>query len=342
MGQTVNILLTSAGRRSYLVKYFMEAVHGNGIVHAANSVEESTALKAADQAVITPCIYDGSYIPFLLSYCKKHQITAVIPLFDIDLLILSKHKEDFERIGTKLIVSDYSLIEACNDKWKMKKFLEDNKFDILPTFLCVQDAVEAVDKKQAGFPLIVKPRWGMGSMAVYTAENVTELEVFYEKAKRDILNSYLKYESQMDMKNSVLIQEKAKGQEYGLDVISDLAGNYCNTVVKKKLGMRSGETDCATVVHMPQLEEVGRQVSAAARHIANMDIDVIVSSGKIHIIDMNARFGGGYPFSHAAGVNLPAAIVKWLCGEDAPLSLITPETGITAQKEICMRILKRE
>lgn len=50
----VNILLTSAGRRSYLVKYFQEAVKGNGKIHAANSSAASTALEAADQAVVTP------------------------------------------------------------------------------------------------------------------------------------------------------------------------------------------------------------------------------------------------------------------------------------------------
>lgn len=33
------------------------------------------------------------------------------------------------------------------------------------------------------FPVIVKPRWGMGSIGVYVADNIEELNVFYEKSR---------------------------------------------------------------------------------------------------------------------------------------------------------------
>ena len=44
----------------------------------------------------------------------------------------------------------------------------------------------------------------------------------------------------------------------------------------------------------------------------NLDMDVLLTrEGYAYIIDMNARFGGGYPYSHMAGVDLPAALVAW-------------------------------
>jgi len=46
----MNILLTSAGRRTYLVQYFKEVLAEKGKVHASNS-EWSTALEVADEAV---------------------------------------------------------------------------------------------------------------------------------------------------------------------------------------------------------------------------------------------------------------------------------------------------
>ena len=92
------------------------------------------------------------------------------------------------------------------------------------TFISLEKALVNVKNEQISYPLIVKPRWGMGSIAVFEAENEEELKVFYEKTKRNILKTYLKYESQEDIDTSVLIQEKINGQEYGLDIINDLYG----------------------------------------------------------------------------------------------------------------------
>ena len=56
--------------------------------------------------------------------------------------------------------------------------------------------------------MIIKPRWGMGSLEIFTADNEEELMIFYKKIRRNILNSYLKYEAQQDLEKSVIIQEK--------------------------------------------------------------------------------------------------------------------------------------
>ena len=330
----MNILLTSVGRRSYLVKYFQDALNGKGEVHVANSSDLSPAFQVADKAVVTPLIYDSNYIPFLKNYCVENNINAIISLFDIDLPILSKHKKEFKDIGVTVVVSDYYSVEICNDKWKTYRFLVENGFNAPKTFISVDEAMEGVASGELSFPLMVKPRWGMGSIAVYEAETEEELKVFYQKTKRNIDKTYLKYESVADIDNSILIQEKLDGQEYGLDIINDLDGNYMTTVPKVKYAMRSGETDCAVTVDSPGLKELGQKLSGALHHIANLDTDVFVVGDKYYVLEMNARFGGGYPFSHMAGVNLPLAIVKWLKDELVTRELLTERVNVMSQKDI--------
>ncbi len=194
--------------------------------------------------------------------------------------------------------------------------------------------MQAIDAEEIQFPLMIKPRWGMGSIAVFEVEYMCELDVLYEKVKSNIQKSYLKYESQLDLNKCVIIQEKLQGQEYGLDVINDLEGEYQNTIVKKKFAMRSGETDCAETVNCPELRRLGKDISERLSHVANLDMDVFVENGHAYILEMNARFGGGYPFSHIAGVNLPLAIVKWLKNEEVELSLLTERIGIIGHKDI--------
>lgn len=330
----LNILLTSVGRRSYLVNYFKDSLKGIGKVYVSNSSGQTPAFQFADGAVVSPLIYDNNYIPFLLNYCKENDITAIISLFDIDLPILAKNKELFLKNGIMVIVSDYNVIEICNDKWKTYEFLISNGFNAPKTFVNINEALNAVNNSKLDFPLFVKPRWGMGSISVFEAENIEELKIFYEKVKREINNTYLKYESSADTEKSVLIQEKICGQEYGFDIINDLNGNYINTIVKKKLAMRSGETDCAITVENSELKSLGKKISNRLNHIANLDVDVFLAKNKPYVLEMNARFGGGYPFSHMAGVNLPKAIISWLENENFDNKILSAKPNILSHKDI--------
>jgi len=51
------------------------------------------------------------------------------------------------------------------------------------------------------------------------------------------------------------------------------------------------------------------------------------ANGDYSVLELNPRFGGGFPFSYEAGVNLPLAIIKWLRGEEVPADMLQPEYG---------------
>ena len=337
--KSLHLLFTSAGRRSYLIRFFREALGGQGRIYATNSSRISTALEEADEGAVTPLIYDGGYIPFLLDYCREHEIDALLSLFDVDLPVLAAHKADFEKIGTRVLVSDPALVEICNDKWKTCQFLKENGFPLIPSWLDPEEALAAVRRGEVSFPLILKPRWGMGSLSIFEADNEEELRVFYEKVRREIFRSYLKYESAFEPDRCVLIQKKMVGQEYGLDNINDLNGRYITTVIRKKLAMRSGETDCAEITEDPAIRREAERLAGLTRHVGLMDMDMIVSDGVPYVLEMNARFGGGYPFSHLAGADMPAAIVAWLRGEEPDSACFTVRTGVIGQKDIQLREL---
>lgn len=149
----------------------------------------------------------------------------------------------------------------------------------------------------------------------------------------EINDTHLKYESAVSSQR-VVIQEYIEGEEYGLDVINDLEGNYRTTIVKRKYGMQSGETDCAKIVEAPDIVEISKKIACRFRHYGNLDVDVIKKDSKFIVIDMNARFGGGYPFSHIAGVDLPLAIVMWLQGAEVKDDILKAENDVFAQKDI--------
>lgn len=332
-----NILFTSVGRRSYLVEYFKSEIGVNGEIHVMNSSKLSPVFNMADYSVVSPLIYSDEYIPFVLDYCNNKKIDLLISLFDIDLPILSRNKEKFLEVGTRVLVSDHDFIEVCNDKWKTYNFLIENGFNAPKTYLNVEEALSGLTKGDINYPLIIKPRWGMGSISVFEIENEDELNVLYNKVKRNINNTYLKYESDIDIDNSVLIQQKINGQEYGLDIINDLTGKYQTTIIKKKVAMRSGETDCAETLYDDEISQIGERIGKLTKHIANLDTDLFIDkNGKKYILEMNARFGGGYPFSHMAGANLPLAIIRWARGEEMPSNILQYKDNVICQKDIIL------
>lgn len=314
---------------------------GKGKVFAANS-EYTHALSLADDSVITPLIYSEAYIPFILDYCKVNGISVVISLFDIDLPILSKNQKLFAEHNIKLIVSDFNVINICNDKWLTFSFLKENDIATPLTFIDKTQAIGALDSGKLNYPVIMKPRWGMGSIGIYKADNLEELEVLYRKISNEINNSYLKYEAQADVDNSILIQQCITGAEYGIEVVNDLNKNYVATLCKKKVSMRSGETDQAITVDDEHLKSIGMKLSSKLKHIAMLDVDCLEENDDFYVLELNARFGGQYPFSHLAGANIPKQIVDWLYGGSTEIENCSVVNNVASTKNIQPVLLCQE
>lgn len=332
----MNILITSVGRRTYMVEYFKQAIEGSGELHVSNS-ELTYAMELADKSTISPLINDEKYIDFLFSYCINNNIEVIIPLFDIDLSILALNKEKFLKKGIYVVVSNFESTRICNDKWLTYQFLKLNGLKTPISYLSIEKCKKDIENKIIQYPLIVKPRWGMGSIGIYEAENIRELKIFYDKTKKTILRSYLKIESKIDFDNSVIIQEKAMGNEYGLDVFNDLEGNFVCCIPKQKLSMRAGETDSAIIIEDKTLYRLGEKLSKSLKHIANLDVDCIKVGDDFYFIDLNCRFGGQYPFSHLAGVNFPKVIIGMLEEKKIEKDLIKARVGVKGVKDINLK-----
>lgn len=330
----MNVLLTSAGRRTYMVDYFKQALGNGGKVFASNSVFTHTLAKA-DGFFLTPNIYDKGYIPFLLNKCCENHISAIIPLFDIDLPVLAKNRKLFDEINVTLIVSDYKVTEVCNDKLKTFSFLKGLGLQQPLTFIDLENVKTAIRGGEMVFPCYLKPRWGMGSIGVYMAENEIELDILYSKLQRDVFKTYLKYESLADTRHPVVIQQALIGQEYGIEILNDLNNNYVATFAKKKVAMRAGETDIAETVNPELFESVGISLSKALKHRGMLDVDCFVNdNGDVFVLELNCRFGGQYPFTHLAGVNVPKQIIEWMEGRPTNRDLLHQKNGLVGCKEI--------
>jgi len=326
----MNILFTCAGRRTYLLKYFKEQLGDKGLIIGTDMQLSAPALTAADIKEQVPAVYDKNYINTTLEICQRHDVNAIISLNDLELPILAANRQKFEDIGISVIVSSPEVIDICFDKLKTAQYIESLGLKSPKTFVSSEESIKAIDKGRLKFPLVLKPRWGSGSIGIEFVNTIEELKDTYALLHKKIRKTILSNASKGD--NYILIQEKIEGQEYGLDVMNDLKGNHRAVSVKKKLSMRAGETDKAQTTDNEQLRHIGNVLGNNLRHIGNLDVDIFEKDGIYYVLELNPRFGGGFPFSYEAGVNYPKAIIEWLAGNEIDSAILQPRNGETFAK----------
>ena len=334
----MNLLFTCAGRRTYLLKYFKENLSEEDKVVATDMQLSAPALQVADVRLQVPAVYDVHYVEILLNICRVQKVDALISLNDLELPILAGNKEKFEALGVKVIVSDPKVIDICFDKYKTAQWIESIGLHSPKTYVRLQDAKDALAKGEIAFPLFMKPRWGSGSIGLESISDMEELDIYYHILMKKIKKTILATASVGD--EYIMIQEKLMGKEYGLDVMNDLKGDFVSVSVKQKLAMRAGETDKAITVDIPAVYEMGRIIGQNLKHIGNLDVDIMQRDNDDYcVLELNPRFGGGFPFSYEAGVNLPKAIIEWLKGKIVDTSILKPEIGrIFSKNDYLMEI----
>lgn len=334
----MNILFSCSGRRNYLLQYFRSTLAGKGKVFATDSSLIAPAMAEADQAFLVPSVDASNYLETLLKICKDNKVKMVISLNDHELPILAAAKNRFLEIGTTVIISDLSVIELCFDKAQTTSFAEKLGVKTPLTFTTLDSAIQAIKKGTLKFPLFIKPRWGSGSAGIERVESLEELMLTWKLNTIKLARLGLRMQDSNEDESGLLIQQALPGCEYGVDIVNDLEGNYQATFVKKKLSMRAGETDKAKTVNLPILENIGQKISAALRHIGNLDCDFFVDGDDIYLLEMNPRFGGGYPFSAEANVDLPTALISWVAGEEPDSSWKDIRFNVTTAK--CDRLVR--
>ena len=334
----MNILFTCAGRRTYLLKYFKENLSEGDKIVATDMQLSAPALQVADVKLQVPTVYDPEYIPITLQICKEQKIDALFSLNDLELPILAENKAQFEAMGVTVVVSDPQVIDIAFDKYKTAQWVESLGLAAPKTFIRLEDVKKALATGEIAFPLFMKPRWGSGSIGLESIADREELDIYYGLLMKKIKKTILATASVGD--EYIMIQEKLTGSEFGLDVMNDLKGKNVGVSVKQKLAMRSGETDKAITVDLPEVREIGRKIGEALGHIGNLDVDIMQrADGTYCILELNPRFGGGFPFSYEAGVNFPKALIQWIKNESVDTSILEPEYGrMFAKNDYLMEI----
>jgi len=296
-----DVLVSSAGRRVALLDIFrltLTELGLDGRVLAADMSARSSAFHAADAGWVVPPCTDPRFPAEMLRICREGAVRLLVPTIDTELEVYAENRAGFEREGIALAVSSPEVVRICNDKVRTHAWLVASG---LPTVR--QGLTEEVRLDGWRFPLLVKPRYGSSSTGVVVVEDHAAFEVAVRGGE-------------------FLVQSLAAGVEYTLDILADVRGRCVCVVPRRRLEVRAGESSKGVTVRFEELEDLGRRIcEALPGAYGPLTAQVFHDAGgELNVIELNARFAGGFPLSWQAGAGYPRWMIEEILGLESTAS----------------------
>jgi carbamoyl-phosphate synthase large subunit len=290
-----NILITSAGRRVSLVELFQKAIIQldiKGKVFAVDLQEHAPALQVADDSQTVMRVTDENYINQLLEICKINDINLIVPTIDTELSILSAASDLLSQNNIKVLVCDNDINHIFMDKRRAQSFFESNNIPT-PRLYSTEESIELTNDK---YPLLLKPANGSCSIGVTKVYNKKELIFF------------------LDYLDDPIVQEFIQGDEYTIDVLVDFLGKVQCAVPRLRIETRAGEVSKAITINDKDIIDWSYRVTELMSGVIGcVTLQCFKQkNGELKFIEINPRFGGGFPLTAAAGANYPLWILQML------------------------------
>lgn len=289
----VNCLLLGARRRVYFLKRLkaeLSARYEEYSILYSDSDRLDPLCSYADEVVLLPESSSPNYKEALINILEEKEVTLIFPWNDREILIVNEARKEIEKLGAKVVLPPSDIVELFNDKFMTSDWASKLRISYPKTWKWeVKNSVGL--NENFTFPVIIKPRFGQGSLGVFKVESMKELQLFFKNCNEDYL-----------------IQEFIDGEEYTVDIFQN--GKGCDFIVpRKRIKVRGGECLISKVVLDPSLLKFVSNIVGMLSFKSIYNLQLIVGKEKIVLIEFNPRFGGGSDLTIQAGGNIPALIL---------------------------------
>jgi len=306
------VLFTCAGQRVDIVRAFRAA---GAVALGADADLLAPALFHADLQAIVPRISDPGYVAALAALVREHDVRLIVPLNDLDHPVLSRASDQLA--PALLLLPDADVCARMSDKLEAHEFFVEHGIPSPRSWL--PNAVPA----DARYPLLVKAREGFGSRHIYRADDSEQLDFF------------LRYTTVPSF-----VQERCLGEEFSIDVLSDMDGRCLNAIPRTMLLSKGGESIKGASIQDRELIEHGARVAETVGIKGPANVQCFREpDGSLPVTDVNTRFGGGFPLPLAAGSRYPELALALARGERPEPRLGEFEEGVFMTRffsEICL------
>lgn len=281
-----------------------------GKILSTDSNNLSAGFYLSDFYEVIPEAEADDYLEVLLNIIDKYSVEVLMPSSGYDIFPFSEYKSKLKKHGVFPIVSDRKILEICRDK--MSTFNHLNKEFNLPLTTLKPEGIDS-------FPIIAKPRYGKGSRDVIQVNDEKELQYVSSKYA------------------DMIYQEFLPGDEYTIDVMSDLEGTPIVSVPRVRLQTKSGISTKGKISLDKYLIEESMEIVRKLKIIGPSCIQMKKDKmGDFKLVEINPRLGGGTIFTTLAGANFPKMIIDMVEGKTLETPKISEVTVLRYFEEIVL------
>lgn len=262
----MNVLFVGGGRRVALARRFKakgHRVYAYELGYSVPVIKEASIIKG--KRWDDPDIEDH-----FVKMVEKRGIDLILPLMDRAVVLCA----GLDIPNVVNLVSSVGTATICYDKKLFATFMERNFPSLYPSI------------KLGRFPRIQKPRYGFGSQNIKVIKNVFDFSL-------DTMTS-----------EKFIVQNKIEGIEYSVDTYYNKDSKWVDSVPRERIRIGSGEVITSRTVDKPMLALAAKEIGEGLGLIGPANLQFIEQDDKqFFLIEVNARFGGGWTLSMEAGLD---------------------------------------
>lgn len=281
----LNILFLGGAKRVSIAERFINEGKKYKIAVKIFSyeIQEEVPISCIGKVIIGLKWNDKNIYNHLIEVVKANDIHIILPFVDPAIEICSVLKQQIGNVVT-IPVSSESICKTMFEKRKAAAWFEKNKLPIPKTY----------DLNNIEYPAIFKPNTGSAAKGIIIVKNESDL--------LKIQNS-----------DQFLIQEFIEDNiEYTVDAYVSNNKEIITAVPRIRLETAGGEATRSITINDNIIIDLSNRILICDDFFGPITIQFIRdrAKGKLYIMEINPRLGGGVILSIEAGANIPEMIIK--------------------------------
>lgn len=284
----LSILFLGGAKRVSLAERFIAAGRqaGHNVSILAYELKADVPIAGVAKVVLGKLWRDPEFEDHLAQVVRENKVKIVLPFVDDATVAAAKVRSALP--GCFVPVSDESVCRMFLNKRTAEEWFRTHEIPVPPT--------------DDTFPVIAKPVNGAASQGLEFFSSATEQAAFFAAHNRD----------------DYIVQRRIDGEEFTVDCYVSMTGRVLAAIPRRRLEVSGGEVVSSRTVVDEEITGLTRKILTEGKLRGPVNVQFIRerSSGKLYVMEVNPRFGGGVILSIEAGANIPLMILNEAMGMD--------------------------